>query len=87
MHHCDSDYLYICKQNHLAERHWVEVNSRVNYPVKSALRWMEQMQEIDMDCPTTKFCVSVMAGKLCQVGLQNHISAWNNHRIPGVLNT
>ena len=43
------------------------------------------MQEIDMDCPTTKFCVSVMAGKLCQVGLQNHISAWNNHRIPGVL--
>ena len=46
---------------------------------------MEQMQEIDMDCPTTKLCVSVMAGKLCQVGLQNHISAWNNHRIPGTL--
>ena len=57
----------------------MEVNSRVNYP---ALRWMEQVQEIDMDCPTTKFCASVMAGKLCQIGLQHHISAWNNHRIP-----
>lgn len=79
--------LCIRLQSHLAERHWVEVNSRVNYPIiKEALRWMEQQQLIDMDCLTTKYCVSLMVGKMCQVGIQNHISTWNNHRIPGIYN-
>ena len=49
-------------QNHLAERHWVEVNTRVNYPVKTALTWMQQNMVIDLDCPVTKYCVSLMAG-------------------------
>ena len=40
---------------------------------------------IDLDCPITKYCVSLMTGKLCQVGIQMHIGAWNNHRIPGIL--
>ena len=46
---------------------------------------MQQRSIIDMDCPTTKYCVSFMTAKLCQIGIQNHIQAWNNHRIPGTL--
>ena len=61
----------------------MEVNSRVNYPLKSSLVWMQQNQLIDLDCPTTKYCVSLLTGILCQIGIQMHISAWNNHRIPG----
>ena len=75
----------IIVQNHLAERHWVEVNSRVNFPIKRALVNMQQNSVIDMDCPVTKYCVSFIAGKLCQVGIQRHIQAWNNHRIPGII--
>ena len=64
----------------------MEVNTRVNYPVKSALTWMQQNMVIDLDCPITKYCVSLMSGKLCQVGIQMHVRAWNNHRIPGMHN-
>ena len=53
----------------------MEVNSRVNYPIKTALINMQQQNIIDMDCPTTKFCTSVIRGKLCQVGLKTHIQA------------
>lgn len=60
-------YLYPI-QNHQAERHWVEVNSRVNFPIKRALVTMQQDSIIDMDC---------------QVGIKHHIMAWNNHSIPG----
>lgn len=72
-------------QNHRAERHWVEINSRINYPIKRALINMQQLNLLDMDCPVNKFCVSMMVGKLCQVGIQTHLAAWNNHHIPGML--
>ena len=66
-------------QNYNAERHWVEVNSRVNYPMKLALRWMEQVQEIEMDYKM--LCISY--GRKT---LPNRIAAsWNDHRIPGAL--
>jgi len=67
--------LSIPVQNHLAQRHWVEVNTRVNYPVKIALTWMQQNMVIDLDCPVTKYCVSLMTGKLHQVGIQLHVCA------------
>ena len=69
----------------LAERHWVEINSRVNYPIKRALTWMQENNVIDMDCPVTQFCVSFTAGILCQCAIEMHVGAWNNHRIPGEL--
>ena len=55
--------MFYFQQNHIAERHWVEVNSRVNYPIKAALTWMQTNQIIDLDCPVTQYCVSLMTGQ------------------------
>ena len=38
---------------------------------------------IDLDCPVTQYCVSLMTGIVSQVGIQLHMRSWNNHRIPG----
>ena len=43
------DYYPLNAQNHIVERFWVEINSRVNYPVKRCLVNMEEEGEIDMD--------------------------------------
>lgn len=75
----------LLSQNHRIERHWVEVNSRINFPLKRALTNMQQQNLIDMDCPVTKYCVSVVTGKLARVGIEAHIASWNNHRIPGIV--
>ncbi len=70
-------------QNHMAERHWVEINSRVNYPLKRALVLMEENHLIDLECTTTKFCVSFFTKQIAQFGIQQHIQSWNHHAIPG----
>ena len=76
--------LSIPMQNHLAERHWVEVNTRVNYPVKTALTWMQQNNYGDRHWLPSYQILCVFDGwKLRQVGIQLHIRAWNSHRIPG----
>ena len=36
---------------------WVEVNARVNYPIKRVLVQMEQRDEINMNFDHEKFCV------------------------------
>jgi hypothetical protein len=70
-------------QNHPIERIWVEINGRVNYPIKLVLNNLTDKDEIDMDCPTTKYCVSWVAMHVAQFGCTQVISSWNNHRIPG----
>ena len=65
------------------ERFWVEVNARVNYPIKNALRNMEEADEIDMDLEETKFCVSAVAKKFAKLGLEQVVHSWNNHPITG----
>ncbi|XP_020911488.1 uncharacterized protein LOC110249211, partial [Exaiptasia diaphana] len=71
------------KQNHAAERIWVEINSRVNYPVKKALNSMVNEEIIDMDDDVTKFCVSWVSSYVCFTGTCQVIDAWNNHPILG----
>ena len=48
-------------QNHPVERFWVEINGRVNYPVKASLIKMEEQGVIDMESSMHKFCVSWFA--------------------------
>ncbi|CAG2185117.1 unnamed protein product [Mytilus edulis] len=71
------------RQNHAAERKWVEVNSRINYPLKCVLRKMSDDFEIDMNDPVTKFCVSQLTMQCCNIGFQQLIPSWNAHSIPG----
>ncbi|XP_062499233.1 uncharacterized protein LOC134176583 [Corticium candelabrum] len=69
-------------KNHMIERLWVEINNRVNYPVKDALIQMQSRGLIDMDCEITKFCVSHVTMRVAQVGASLAVSSWNKHRIP-----
>ena len=71
------------QQNLPIERFWVEVNSRVNYPIKHALNTMEEDSFISLECNQTKFFVSQVTQRLAYFGMQTTVRAWNNHHIPG----
>ena len=75
--------------NHIIERIWVEINQCVTYPVKRVVTSMENREILNMSCPVTKFCMSHVLRRVCQVGMQRMIQAWNSHPIPrrGVPNT
>ena len=63
------DYLFVDRlQNLTVERIWVEVNSRINYPIKRVLIMMREGQEIEMTDPLTKFCVSFIACNIAWLG-------------------
>ena len=66
----------------MVERFWVEINTRVNYLVKTALVEMESSQ-IDMEHPMHRFCVSWVAIRVCSVGIRLAVEAWNNHPVSG----
>ena len=74
-------YMYV--QNHCVERMWVEVNSRVNYPIKSCLVCLEERGEINMDDDHIKYCVSWFTIRVANIGTTMTVSAWNEHSIPG----
>jgi len=58
---------------------WVEVNTRVNYPLKTE---MMESNLFNLDDPLHYFCVSTLTRRVASVGIALFISAWNNHRIP-----
>ena len=75
-------------QNHVVERIWVEVNKRVNYPLKKALMDMENDDLIDTQDKVNhlhRFCVSWLAIRVANVGTRLAVDAWNAHSIPGEL--
>ena len=65
---------------------WVEVNSRINYPLKRHLISMEATNLINMSDETTKFCVSFVTCNVAYHGLSLFVAAWNHHSIPGKCN-
>lgn len=65
------------------ERLWVEINKRVNYPIKLCLIHLEERGEIDMVDLSVKFCVSLFTIRVAIVGTTMAISAWNEHSVPG----
>lgn len=68
--------------NHIIERIWVELNKRVTYPVKRVIISMDDQGVIDMDCSVTKFAVSTVLLRVCEVGMKRMVAAWNSHPIP-----
>lgn len=61
----------------------MEVNSRINYPIKAALIEMEENQDINLDNDHTKYCVSWFTVHVANVGTTMFVNAWNEHRISG----
>ena len=70
-------------KNHTIERVWVEVNSRVNYPLKRILINMSESGEIDIDNSLHKFCTSWFVMQVANFGMQQFVAAWNSHPLPG----
>ena len=62
---------------------WVEVNQRVNYPVKQVLAAMEPAGKINMSDSLTRFCVSWTTINVIQLSIKTFIAAWNDHCLPG----
>ncbi len=71
-------------QNHPVERIWVEINSRVNYPVKACLNKMMENDSFNLDSDTHKFCISWFSIGVCCVGTKLTVLAWNDHPTPGI---
>ena len=68
----------------MVERIWVEVNARVNYPIKTALIDMMESGDFSLDNDSDKFCVSWFAIKVAAVGIELFVASWNEHPIPGI---
>ena len=69
------------------ERFWLEINNRVNYPVKDdALIGMVEIG-LNMDDDLVQFSVSWITMRTCQIGVQLAVSAWNHHHIQGTVVT
>ena len=62
---------------------WVEVNSRVNYPLKEALNSFVRQGFIDMSNENDKFAVSWITCNVAKEGVKLFVDAWNHHIVPG----
>ena len=65
------------------ERFWVEVNVRVNYPVKRILVEMDNNKMIYMNADIHKFCVSFVSIEVASFGLETVVASLNKHIISG----
>ena len=81
----EASNLHLCPpfQNFCVERMWVEINGRVNYPLKTCLVEMEEQSEIDLESSHVKFCVSWFTIRVSNVGTTLAVQAWNDHPISG----
>ena len=67
----------------LIERFWVELNVRVNYPVKGILVEMDNNQMIYMNDDIHKFFGSFLSIQVASFGLETVVASWNKHIILG----
>ncbi|CAC5373737.1 unnamed protein product [Mytilus coruscus] len=71
-------------KNHRVERLWVEINNRLNFPIKRAIVQIVNNNRIDLDDDIVKYCVSSLLLNLCRIGLKTVVESWNAHPIPGI---
>ena len=69
-------------KNHIVERTWVEVNNRVNYPIKKILIGMVEREEVDIHDDHHKYCISWFTIHVCAAGLKMFVESWNAHPLP-----
>ena len=63
----------------------MEVNSRVNYPLKNILNDMVHKDQINIANEQVKFSVSWILCNVARQGLHMFQESWNHHRIPGMM--
>lgn len=63
---------------------WVEINNRLNFPIKRAIVQSVNENRIDLDDDIVKYCVSSLLLNLCRIGLKTVVESWNAHPIPGI---
>ena len=63
---------------------WVEVNARVNYPIKEVLIDMLENGAFSLDNELEKFCISWFAIKVAAIDIELFVQSWNEHPIPGI---
>ena len=61
----------------------MEVNRRINYPIKLALNEMNDADEFDLELLHHRFAVSRVSMTVANYGAQVFVQSWNNHPIPG----
>ena len=72
---CNCGIINLFLSRMCVERIWPHINSRVNYPLKRILFWMEEQGHIDMACEVTKFCVSFITICVSAVGVNRFVAA------------
>ena len=60
----------------------MEINYRVNYPIKRILVHMLEREEISLE-PHTLVCILWFFIQVATYGVQQVVLAWNEHPIPG----
>ena len=68
----------------MVERLWVEINTRVNYPIKAVLIDMNEEGSIRLDDVVHCFCISWFTVRVANVGATMAVGSWNHHHIPNV---
>lgn len=71
------------RNNHRVERLWVEINQRINYPIKTVLCNMQANGELDLNEEWIKFCVSWVVLEVCRNPIIQFVNLWNFHCISG----
>ena len=67
----------------------MEINKRVNYPIKKVLVDMQNTRIIETEDrrnPIHCYCVSWFSIRVANIGTSTVVAAWNEHPIPGVSN-
>ena len=70
-------------ENNVAERFWPKINSRINYPTKSAVNALRNpIQDDDLfnlADPVFKYCVSWVMLYVAKDTVEHVITSWNQH--------
>ena len=61
----------------------MEVNQRINYPIKRVLINMTE-QGMFRQSSLTDYCISWFVIQVANIAVTRMIASWNNHPIPGV---
>ena len=69
------------KRNLRIERWWVELNKRVNYPIKTLLCQLVESNELPTANENECFIVGEFIRRTCEIGVSRLVASWNHHRI------